>query len=288
MNTIAILSLFLSAFFPFSHSISLDPSFNPSHTDLRKQCLDDQKSALLQLQQGFYVSQNFTFSSKVELWDLKIDCCSWKGVTCDAQGHVIGLDLNYKNLSGSFHSVSNLSHLQHLNLAGNNFITSLFPYKFEGLPNLTHLNLSDSCFHGQIPMEISYLTRLVSLDLSYQDSCYWRNDLFDEYYYPSLKLEKPNFKTLIKNLRSLKELYLDSVNISTQSTKWCESISLLLPKLRVLRVSNCGLTGPLCSSVSKLHFLSKLNLDGNPISYLPPNFLEISSSLFLSVYPIAI
>ncbi|XVE84703.1 hypothetical protein DITRI_Ditri17bG0034500 [Diplodiscus trichospermus] len=281
MNTIAVLSLFLSALFLFSHSISLDPSFSPSHTDLRKQCLDDQKSALLQLQQGLYISQNFTFSSKAEFWDLKTDCCSWSGVTCDALGHVIGLDLNYKNLSGSFHSVFNLSHLQRLNLAGNNFNTTLSPFRFESLPNLTYLNLSDSCFHGQIPMRISYLTRLVSLDLSYQRYCYWRNDQrvdsFDVYL--SLKLEKPNFKTLIKNLRSLRELYLDSVNISTQSSKRCESTSLLLPNLRVLSMSDSGLIGPLCSSLSKLRFLSKPNLDGNPVSYLPPNFLEISSSL---------
>ncbi|MFQ6628025.1 hypothetical protein Gotur_007841, partial [Gossypium turneri] len=94
-----------------------------------------------------------------------------------------------------------------------------------------------------------------------------------------LKLEKPNFKTLIKNLRFLTELYLDSVNISTQSAKWCETTSLLLSNLRVLSLSNCGLRGPLCSSLSRLSFLSKLILDGNPISYLPPNFLEISSRL---------
>ncbi|XVE84710.1 hypothetical protein DITRI_Ditri17bG0035200 [Diplodiscus trichospermus] len=283
MNTIAILLLFLSTLFLLSHSIS----FSPSHTDLQNQCLDDQKSALLQLQQGLYISQNFTSSSKAELWDIKTDCCSWKGVTCDALGHVIGLDLNYRNLSGSFHSIFNLHYLRHLNLAGNNFNTTLFPSRFGSLPNLTHLNLSDSCFRGQIPMAISNLTRLVSLDLSNQDICYWRNyQRLDSYhyhyyyyYYPSLKLQKPNFKTLIKNLRSLKELYLDTVNISTQSSKWCETTSLLLPNLRLLSMSGCGLTGPLCSSLSKLHFLSKLNLDRNPISYLPPNFLEISSSL---------
>ncbi|MFQ6656722.1 hypothetical protein Gotur_026704, partial [Gossypium turneri] len=47
----------------------------------------------------------------------------------------------------------------------------------------------------------------------------------------------------------------------------------------VLSLSSCGLRGPLCSSLSRLSFLSKLILDGNPISYLPPNFLEISSRL---------
>ncbi|XP_007031892.2 PREDICTED: receptor like protein 30 [Theobroma cacao] len=238
MKNLHILSLSLATFFLLSCSFTIVLSFSPSRT-LQSQCLDDQRSALLQLQQGLYYSHNFTFSSKAELWNVNIDCCSWKGVTCDTLGHVIGLDLNYKNLS-------------------------------------------ESCFNGQIPMGISYLTRLVSLDLSYQDSCYRRNDQSVELYgdyFPTLKLEKPNFKTLIKHMKSLTELYLDRVNISTQSTKWCEITSLALPKLRVLSLSSCGLTGPLCSSLSRLHFLSKLNLDYNPISYLPHNFLEISSRL---------
>ncbi|XVF29048.1 hypothetical protein REPUB_Repub15cG0086100 [Reevesia pubescens] len=127
-------------------------------------------------------------------------------------------------------------------------------------------------------MEISCLTRLVSLDLSNQDYCFWRNYPYDDYY-PTLKLEKPNFKTLIKNLRSLMELYLDGVNISSQSSKWCESISSALSNLRVLSMSYCGLKGPFCSSLLRLPFLSKLFLGDNLISYLPPNFLEVSSPL---------
>ncbi|TYI91920.1 hypothetical protein E1A91_D02G029100v1, partial [Gossypium mustelinum] len=177
----------------------------------------------------------------------------------------------------AFNSIFDLHHLQHLNLAGNNFNTTLFSYGFDKLQNLTHLNLSSSCFHGQIPMKISFLTRLVSLNLSYQDDCYWRNGY--DYNSATLKLEKPNFKTFIKNLKFLTELYLDGVDISTQSTKWCETTSLVLPNLHVLSLSSCGLKGPLCSSLSRLSFLSKLILDGNPISYLPPNFLEISSRL---------
>ncbi|KAK8308319.1 hypothetical protein V6Z12_D02G049500 [Gossypium hirsutum] len=220
---------------------------------------------------------NFTFSSKFDLWDVNTDCCSWEGVTCDAYGHVVGIDLSYKSLSGSFLSIFDLHRLQRLNLAGNNFNTTLFSYGFDKLQNLTHLNLSSSCFHGQIPMKISHQTRLVSLDLSYQDDCYWRNGY--DYNSATLKLEKPNFKTFIKNLKFLTELYLDSVDISTQSAKWCETTSLVLSNLRVLSLSNCGLKGPLCSSLSRLSFLSKLILDGNPISYLPPNFLVNSSRL---------
>ncbi|KAL1181111.1 hypothetical protein V6Z11_A02G026100 [Gossypium hirsutum] len=248
-------------------------------------CLDDQRSTLLLLQHHLYYAPQFNFSSKFELWDPNTHCCSWKGVTCDALGHVVGIDLSNKNLSGSFHSIFRLRHLQRLNFARNNFNTTLLSYGFHKLQNLTHLNLSSS-------LEISYLTRLVSLDLSNQGSCYLRYyTILDPYYgrynyyelHPELeqplKLEKPNFKTLIKNLRFLTELYLDGVDISTQSAKWCETTSLVLSNLLVLSLSNCGMKGPLCSSLSRLSFLSKLILDGNPISYLPPNFLVNSSRL---------
>ncbi|KAL4271766.1 hypothetical protein GQ457_13G029460 [Hibiscus cannabinus] len=237
---------------------------------------------MFKLQNHLYYASKFTFSSKFEVWDPNTDCCSWEGVSCDSLGHVIGLDLSYKNLSGSFHSIFDLHHLHRLNLAGNNFNTTLLSYGFDKIPHLTHLNLSKSCFHGQIPMEISNLTRLVSLDLSRQEYCYWRNDYYYYYYYddyPTLKLEKPNLKTLIKNLKFLTELYLDDVDISSESSKWCETTSFALPNLQVLSLSWCGLEGPLCPSLSALPFLSKLVLDYNPISYLPPNFLEISSRL---------
>ncbi|MBA0780024.1 hypothetical protein Gotri_004171 [Gossypium trilobum] len=55
--------------------------------------------------------------------------------------------------------------------------------------------------------------KVVSLDLSYQRECHWRNDQSYDPFYPALKLEKPNFKTFMKNMRSLRELYLDGVNI---------------------------------------------------------------------------
>ncbi|XVF65298.1 hypothetical protein PTKIN_Ptkin09bG0237100 [Pterospermum kingtungense] len=287
-----LIPLLLHTFFLLSCSLSLVLSFSLPQTNPQNHCLANQKSALVQLHHGLYYAQNFTLSSRFDLWDLNSDYCSWNGITCDAFGHVIGLDLSYMNLSGSFHSIFNLHHLQRLNLAGNNFNTTLFQYEFDRLPNITHLNLSNSCFHGQIPMGISYLKRLVSLDLSNQDSCYQRyQKIIDPYnaiyfyhpvpseFYQHLKLEDPNFKTLIKNLRSLTELFLDSVNISTQSTKWCETTSIVLPRLRVLSLSNCNLKGPFCSSLSRLHFLSKLFLDGNPITYLPFNFLEISTRL---------
>ncbi|MBA0764661.1 hypothetical protein Gotri_013986 [Gossypium trilobum] len=274
----------ISSLFLFSCFLPLLLSFSPPQTHLPMQCLDDQRSPLLQLQHHLYYAPHFTFSSKFELWDANTHCCSWKGVTCDALGYVVGVDLSNRSLSGSFHSIFHRRHLQRLNLSGNNFNTTLLSYGFHKLQNLTHLNLSSSCFHGQIPVEISYLTRLVSLDLSNQDSCYSRYYIILDpyrgvrnYYDPlpyelqqPLKLENPNFKTLIKNLRFLTELYLDGVNISTQSAKWCETTSLVLSNLRVLSLSSCGLKGPLCSSLSRLSFFPNLSLIGTQsLIYLP-------------------
>ncbi|KAK7382512.1 hypothetical protein VNO80_01370 [Phaseolus coccineus] len=129
-------------------------------------CLEDQQSLLIQLK------NNLTFepenSSKLKLWNQSIECCNWRGVTCDDEGRVIGLDLSGELIGGGFDDSSvvfSLQHLQKLNLADNNF-SSVVPSGFNKLENLTYLNLSCAGFVGQIPIEISQMTRLVTLDIS--------------------------------------------------------------------------------------------------------------------------
>ncbi|GJR72322.1 leucine-rich repeat-containing protein [Tanacetum coccineum] len=64
-------------------------------------------------------------------------------------------------------SLFNLPHLQTLNLASNNFTGSQIPSEIGRFSNsLTHLNLSDCRFSGQVPMDITLLHKLVSLDLN--------------------------------------------------------------------------------------------------------------------------
>ncbi|GAU16165.1 hypothetical protein TSUD_297950 [Trifolium subterraneum] len=193
-------------------------------------CLVDQQPLLLQLK------NNLTFkpqsSTKLKLWNQSTACCSWSGITCDKEGHVIGLDLSKESITGGFDNSR----------------------KFSKLENLTYLNLSDARFVGQIPIEISQLKRLVTLDISIH------------YYSPGRepKLENPNLQSLVQNLISIRQLYLDGANITAQGHEWSNAL-LLLPDLQELSMSNCNLSGPLDSSLSRLANLSIIILDGGSL-----------------------
>ncbi|KAE8099116.1 hypothetical protein FH972_017121 [Carpinus fangiana] len=212
------------------------------------QCLNDQRALLLQLKNSL-VFDNAS-STKLVHWNQSVDCCSWEGVSCN-EGLVIGLDLNNEAILGGLDNSSSLfglRYLQHLNLAYNYYLEQI-PSQFDKLTNLSYLNLSHAGFWGQIPVAISHLTRLVTLDLSH-------NYLGSSY--GSLKLESPNLNMLVQNLSELTELYLGSVNISTQGHEWGPALSSLLPKLRVLSLTNCYLSGPHDSLLLMVHNFSEL------------------------------
>ncbi|CAL5210895.1 unnamed protein product [Lathyrus oleraceus] len=235
-------------------------------------CLDDQQLLLLQLK------NNLTFmpekSSKLKLWKSSIDCCDWVGVACDSEGFVIGLDLREESISGGFDTASSLfslQHLQKLNLAVNNF-NSVIPSGFNKLVMLDYLNLSYAGFVGQIPIEISQLTRLVTLDISSLSYLLGQG----------LKLEKPNLQKFVQNLSSIRQLYLDGVSITAQGQEWCNALSPLRA-LQELSMSYCNLTGPLDSSLSRHENLSVIILDGNNFSSpVPEKFANFKNLTTLS------
>ncbi|KAB1216415.1 Receptor-like protein 12 [Morella rubra] len=224
------------------------------------ECLGDQQSSLLQLKKSLVFTTSL--STKLVHWIEDVDCCLWDGVTCN-DGRVTGLDLSDESISNELDGSSSLfrlGYLQKLNLAGNDFNYSQIPYQFEKLKNLSYLNLSNAGFAGQIPIEISRLTGLVTLDLSNTNS------------FVPLVIESPNLATLVQNLSELMELYLDGVHVSAQGSEWVLALSSSLPKLRVLSMSRCHLSGPLDSSLLTLRFLSIIRLDGNDFSGPVPEF----------------
>jgi hypothetical protein len=172
-------------------------------------CLDNQQSLLLKLKNSLVFDT--ASSTKLVHWNKYVDCCSWKGVSCN-EGRVIGLYVTKESISAGLDNSSSLfrlQYLQNLSLAYNNFDNSEIPLEFDKLSNLIYLNLSNVGFGGQIPIAISRLTRLVTLDLSISDT-------FETPATPALKLENPNLNMLVQNLSELMELFLDWVNISAQ------------------------------------------------------------------------
>ncbi|XP_058781877.1 receptor-like protein 7 [Vicia villosa] len=245
------------------------------HTLASFKCLQDQQSLLLQLK------YNLTFdprrSTKLNLWNENTACCNWSGVTCDNAGHVIGLDLSEESISGGIHKATSLfsfQYLQKLNLAYNNFHSPI-PSGFSKLVMLNYLNLSYSYIVGNIPMEISKLTRLVTLDLSSHGS-------FSKEQGPTIY--NRNLPTFLQNLTSLRQLYLDRISISTMGGEWGNAL-LPLRDLQELSMSQCDLSGPLDSSLTKLVNLSVIVLVGNNFSsVVPETFANLQKLTTLSLY----
>ncbi|KAK7260599.1 hypothetical protein RIF29_26788 [Crotalaria pallida] len=195
-------------------------------------CVEDQQSLLIQLKNNFtFVPISF---DKLVSWDKNKDsCCQWRGVTCNQEGHVTGIDLSGQRISGGLDSSSSLfglQHLQVLSLASNNF-SSVIPYGFNKLKNLSYLNLSSAGFVGQIPIEISQLTRLVTLDISSS------SDLNNQH------LKLVDLGKLVRNLTRIRQLYLDGISITAaQGEEWSNAL-LQLPSLQELSLSSCNLSG---------------------------------------------
>ncbi|KAI8557085.1 hypothetical protein RHMOL_Rhmol05G0307200 [Rhododendron molle] len=123
-------------------------------------------------------------------------CCQWKGVTCDQNGRVSGLNLSSESITSGIDRSSalfSLRYLETLNLAYKSLNSTPIPSNVGDLTNLRDLNLSNSGFSGQIPVGLSLLSKLVTL------------------YFPgtrSLQIENPNLSTLIGNLSGVEELHL--------------------------------------------------------------------------------
>ncbi|QHO26610.1 Receptor-like protein [Arachis hypogaea] len=207
---------------------------------------------------------------KTRTWENGTDCCSWMGVTYDSMsGHVIGLDLSCSALVGNLDPNTTLFHLTHLhtlNLAHNDFYGSELPSQFGGFVNLTHLNLSSSVFKGDIPSQISHLSKLQSFDLSGNFGLKWK---------------EITWKRMLQNATALREIVLDDTDMSSITiapshvSNWSLSFSLI-----TLSLVRTGISGNLTSHILCLPNLYELNLNENEnIQVHVPNLNCSTSSL---------
>ncbi|CAL8139007.1 unnamed protein product [Prunus armeniaca] len=242
----------------------------------------DECSALLQFKESFainkYVYADPRSYPKVSFWTREGDgnrsnCCSWDGVECDEDsGHVVGLNLSSSCLYGSINSSNNLFrlvHLQRLDLSDNHFNFSQIPSRFgHDLSSLTYLNLSYSCFSGQIPSEISMLSKLSTLDLSFNDQ---KADDINP-----LKLTEANMRSLVQNLTTIKQLHLNEVEMYST----VPNILVNASSLTSLQLDRCGLNGEFSVGIFHLPNLEVLDVYGNSnLTGSFPNFNR-SNNLF--------
>ncbi|XVF03666.1 hypothetical protein REPUB_Repub05bG0013000 [Reevesia pubescens] len=251
--------------------LNFQPNLSLSSSPTTQLCSQDEAAALIQFKTSFSIDKTYATwhcddaagiksYPKMNSWKEGTDCCSWDGVTCDnGKGQVIGLDLSCSWLYGSFPSnisLFHLSHLQKLNLAFNHFNYSKMSSEFGRFASLVYLNLSQTYFAGQVPSQLSHLSKLVSLDLSLNDY---------------LTLGKHTLEGLVQNLTEVRQLLLDGINMSSTNPKVLSNLS---SSLSSLSLKNCGLQGKFPENISHLSKLVSLDLSGNHDLTLGKHTLE--------------
>ncbi|XP_022717838.1 receptor-like protein 12 [Durio zibethinus] len=233
-------------------------------------CSRDESSALFQFKTLFSIKktasigcENIRSYPKTNSWKEGIDCCLWDGVSCDnITGHVINLDLSCSWLSGTLPSNTSLfllSNLQRLDLSFNDFKKSKISSKFGRFASLTHLDLSNSWFSGRVPYEISYLSKLVFLNLSPNPSVYLIDS--SQALEPKLKLEKSTLNGIVRNLTEVREIILDGIDMSSVDPKSFMNLSYSLTSLSL---TSCDLRRKFPENSFSLPNIKKLILNGNP------------------------
>ncbi|MFK7809184.1 MAG: immunoglobulin domain-containing protein, partial [Saprospiraceae bacterium] len=98
-------------------------------------------------------------------WDLSDNVCEWFGITLNADGRVIEIELNNSGLTGPLpEDLTLLTELQVLRLS-DNCLTGSIPASFGGFSELYTLWLDGNEFVGSLPDELCGLTSLQSLFL---------------------------------------------------------------------------------------------------------------------------
>ncbi|KAJ0763891.1 putative non-specific serine/threonine protein kinase [Helianthus annuus] len=231
-----------------------------------RSCHERERLALLQFKDS--VKDDFKMLSS---W-VGSDCCSWKGVICDAAtSSVVGLHLRGNHAYEEVYYLegdevnaylAELRNLKHLDLSLNNFQRSRIPKFFGSFKQLSYLNLSYSRFSGIIPHHIGNLSNLKVLDLRSNDMAW------------------------VSGLSSLEHLDLTYVNLSQANN--VDMVFYMIPSLTYLSFQFCELTyadlGLHLNSSKILPNIEHLDLSFNNFKgQLPHIFQNMTSLTFLDL-----
>lgn len=254
-------------------------------------CHEDESYALLQIKERFVISKSASYNPfsypKIASWNASTDCCSWNGIECDVhKSYIISIDLSSSYIYGTLDANStlfNLKHLQRLDLADNDFNHSQIPSSIGELSQLRYLNLSQANFFGEIPHEISRLSKLLSLDLC--------SSTFASVNLLSLKISA--LRSLIQNSTNLETLCLNYVTIASSVPDMFTNLT----SLQRLSLYHCELFGEFPARIFHLPNLRFVNLGNNQnLAGKFPDFhssveitmLELDSTSFYGTLPVSI
>ncbi|XP_020874091.1 receptor like protein 30-like [Arabidopsis lyrata subsp. lyrata] len=223
-------------------------------------CLPDQRDALLEFKNEFYIpSQDSGFMiiiGKTEKWRNNTDCCSWDGVSCDPKtGVVVELNLEYSNLNGPLRSNSSLFRLQHLQrlALANNYLSGILPDSIGNLKYLRSLSFRRCYLFGKIPSSLGSLSYLTFLSLS-------ENDFTSDSMGNLNRLT--DFQLMLLNLSSLTGINLGYNQFRGMLPSNMSSLS----KLEAFDISGNSFSGTIPSSLFMIPSLTYLDLGTNDFS----------------------
>ncbi|KAF3328084.1 putative leucine-rich repeat receptor-like protein kinase [Carex littledalei] len=184
--------------------------------------------------------------------------CNWYGIICDSNNTVTKLNLPNTGVNGTINNLDliSLPNLTHLNFSGNHLLHGTIPESFSYLTNLVSLDLSGNGLTGSIPQSIGALTRLKYLNLG-------MNGLTG------------TIPEGIGNLVNLVELNLVYNYFNGTIPEFIGKLT----QLNVLHLGSNNLTGRIPSELADLGFLRVLNLSTNSLFVPIPSFIANFSKL---------